>query len=190
MSKSDKIRKIVVWFFIALFWLFVLSIIGYYCYLAWFRNEVHDYYVMQTKTSKFDDFASIEGDFKTVADIAFEHKTDILDSKQPCLNIDVNDNDSYAGIYEFDIELNEEEKESVNNVYYAFWNEGVTALITIIVFIGDNDLLFWSEDGRYAIVYCPSDSPNTENIESRMGKDAGIVKLDDCWYQVIRHPDN
>ena len=195
MIKSDKIRKIVVVFFIALFWIFILAIVGYYGYCALLRYEIHEMWVQQTKTSKFEDFLSIEDDFKTVADIAFEYKTDILSSKQPCLNICINEDEDedaiYVSTYESDIELNEEQKKAVKNVYYAFWNEGIVSILSFVSFINDNDdLLFWGEDGWYGIVYCPSDSPNTEDIEVYMGKDAGIVKLSDCWYQVIRHPDN
>ena len=192
MIKSDKIRKLVVGLFIALFWIFILAIVGYYGLRGLVSYELHDMWVQQTKISKFEDFSSIEDDFKTVADIAFEYKADILSSEIQWLFIDVNEDEDaiYASTYESDIELNEEQKKAVKNVYYAFWNEGSPNLITMIVFLGDNDLLFWCEDGRHGIVYCPSDSLNMENIERRMGKDAGIVKLSDCWYQVIRHPDN
>ena len=191
MVKSDKIRKIVVWVFIVLFSIFVLTIVGYYGYCALLRYEMQEVLIQQTKTSKFEDFSTLENDFKTVADIAFEYKTDILSSEISLLLIDVNENDTYVSTYDFDIELNEEKKRAVNTVYYAFWNEGVTSLITSVDFINENqDLLFCSEDGWYAIVYCPSDSPNIENIEEYMGKDAGIVKLSGCWYQVIRHPSN
>ena len=89
-------------------------------------------------------------------------------------------------IDDFEIELTEEEKKAVHTVFYSFSNEGINAYMQTARFIGDDDLIFRGEDGQYSIVYSPDDNPDIKAIKDRMGRDVGIVKLDECWYQVIR----
>ena len=47
-------------------------------------------------------------------------------------------------------------------------------------------MIFVGEDGCYAIVYSTHDTPSKSDIEGYMGKNAGIVKLSNGWYQIGR----
>ncbi len=58
--------------------------------------------------------------------------------------------------------------------------------MTSVFFINEEDMIFVGEDGYYAIVYSTHDTPSKSDIEGYMGKNAGIVKLSNGWYQIGR----
>ena len=192
MTTSDKTKrnpkKIILWITLSLAAVALLTLGGIYGFRLCVACSIQNYYIQAANVSRFEDFSSIQDDFETVAKLVFEHKSRILNCEPPCLLLGEVSDTFYAGTYDFDIELTEAEKESVVNVYNAYRNEGVSAYLDMISFLGDDDeeLLFWSEIGQYAIVYAPDDDPHSDELEQKMGKKAGIVKLADCWYQVVR----
>lgn len=194
MKQSNKSKRMILWIAISLVGIGILSVGGYYGYRLWIINQFNEYYVSLKSVSKFEDFSSIEGDFQIVADMVVEHETDINNSSIQLLLIDVTDDGvSTAGVYKRTLEgdrvqyfeLNEDEEKAINTVFFAFQKCSPTYLNSVF-FINDNDMIFLGDDGYYAMVYSVNDKPNKSDIKGYMGKNAVIVKLDRCWYQVGR----
>lgn len=150
------------------------------------RNEIYDSHVRSTLSSKFSDFSSVKDDFYIVSSIVIENKPYLMNMKYSRVNIIVYDNKVKLSTDEYDIDISEKEQKAAINVYYAFMNEGVNDVIDSVSFLNDTDLLFCCDRGNYGIVYSPNDAINKSSIEKAMGQNAGVVKLADCWYQVIR----
>lgn len=193
MKKTDVFKKTILWIVILLFGIGLLSIGGYYGYRYWCINQIQNYYISLTRVSKFDDFSKMQGDFEMVVNLYRKYQADIMNAEIQCLLIDVNDGVSSAGVYERILEgtrvkhfeLNEDEKKAINTVVLAF-HECSPTYLTSVFMINDEDMIFVGEDGYYAIVYSTHDNPSKADIEGYMGKNAGIVKLSNGWYQVGR----
>ena len=186
LSKKIKIAIILVVFCIII----AVVLIGIYHILKrQMVNEIYNSQVEATKQAVFDDFASIQQDFERVRQKYAINEVELLSTSDPNMYISIDDNDSlyvYSLFFEFDISTDEEK--SFLNVYNSFSDRCSAAPITKVYKRGD-EYLFVSDDWYYAMVYCASDDLKPTDVEYEMGQDAGIVKLSDCWYQVIRHPN-
>ena len=169
MKKTDVFKKTILWIVILLFGIGLLSIGGYYGYRYWCINQIQNYYISLTRVSKFDDFSKMQGDFEMVVNLYRKYQADIMKE----------------GTRVKHFELNEDEKKAINTVVLAF-HECSPTYLTSVFLINDEDMIFVGEDGYYAIVYSTHDNPSKADIEGYMGKNAGIVKLSNGWYQVGR----